>query len=96
MPNIRWKLIFHRLHTSGAKRLLLEGECESLASFMTKATTILILSFLAGAMLAHARYQPIFNELDRREAETEAYRQSAVVGYWRFDLVSKELYFEEK
>lgn len=96
MPNIRWKLIFHRLHTSGAKRLLLEGECESLASFMTKATTILILSFLAGAMLAHARYQPIFNELGRIDAEIEAYRNGAVVGWVRMDRVSKQLYFEER
>ena len=63
---------------------------------MTKAIAILILCFTAGAMLAHARYQPLFNELGRIEAEIEAYRQSAVVGYWRVDRVTKELYFVEK
>ena len=57
--------------------------------------TILILCFTAGAMLAHARYQPRFNDLDRIEAEIEAYRDSVVVGYWRVDRVTKELYFEE-
>lgn len=51
---------------------------------MTKIAIAFILSFAAGAMLAHARYQPIFNELARIEAEIEAYRNSAVVGllYW--------------
>lgn len=61
-----------------------------------KTTTILILCFVAGAMLAHARYQTMFNELARIEAGVEAYRQSAVVGYWRFDRASKQLYFEEQ
>lgn len=60
---------------------------------MTKTTTILILSFLSGAMLAHARYQPIFNELDRIEAEIEAYRNSAVIGWVRIDPITNELYF---
>ena len=61
---------------------------------MTKAITIIILCFAAGAMLAHARYQPLHNKADQIEAEIEAYRQSAVVGYWRVDRVSKQLYFE--
>lgn len=63
---------------------------------MTKAITILILCFTAGAMLAHARYQPVFNELDRVEAEVKAYRNSAVVGWVRMDENTKQLYFEEK
>lgn len=58
-----------------------------------KATIILILLFIAGAMLAHAWYQPIFNEADRIEAEAEAYRQSAVVGWVKMDRESKQLYF---
>lgn len=62
---------------------------------MTKKTTTITLSFLAGAMLAHARYQPIFNELDRIEAEIEEYRNSAVIGWVRMDRVNKHLYFEE-
>lgn len=66
------------------------------ARMTARFTTILILCFTAGAMIAHARYQPIFNELHRIEAEMEAYRQSAVVGYWRVDRVSKQLYFEER
>lgn len=61
---------------------------------MTKAITILILSFIACAMLAHARYQPIFNELDLIEAEIAAYRQNAVIGYVRLDEMG-QLYFEE-
>ncbi len=62
---------------------------------MLKITTVIILLFAAGAIITHARYQPVFNELDRIEAEIEAYRQSAVVGYWRVDRVTKGLYFEE-
>jgi len=62
---------------------------------MLKIVTILILCFTAGAMLAHARYQPIFNELDRIEAEMAEYRQSAVVGYVRMDEIG-QLYYEEK
>lgn len=58
--------------------------------------TILILCLTSGAMLAHARYQPLFNELGRIEAEIEAYRQSAVIGWVRMDRVSKQLYFEER
>lgn len=58
--------------------------------------TILILCFTAGAMLAHAWYQPLFNELDLIEAEIEAYRNNAVIGWWKMDRVTKELYFEEK
>lgn len=61
-----------------------------------KIVTILILCFLAGVMLVHARYQPIFNELGRIEAEIEAYRQEAVIGWVRLDRVSKQLYFEGK
>ena len=57
--------------------------------------TILILCFTAGAMLAHASRQPLFNELDRIEAEIEAYRQGAVVGYVQMDDMG-QLYFEEK
>lgn len=63
---------------------------------MTKAITILTLCFTAGVMIAHARYQPLFNELDRIEAETEAYRNSAVMGWVRMDRVTKELYFVEE
>ena len=63
---------------------------------MTKAIAILILCFTAGAMIAHARYQPIFNEMDSREAEIEEYRQSAVIGWVRMDDNTKQLYFEEK
>ena len=59
-------------------------------------TTILVLCFLAGAMLAHARYQPVFNEADRIEAEIEAYRNSAVIGYVKKDAHTKELYFVEE
>lgn len=62
---------------------------------MTKAITILILCFTAGAMLAHARYQPLFNELARIEAEIEAYRDNAIVGYVRMDAMG-QLYYEEK
>ena len=62
---------------------------------MTKAITILILCFTAGAMLAHARYQPIFNELDRIGAEIEAYRDSAIVGWWRMGDGGL-YYYEEK
>lgn len=58
-----------------------------------KATTILILCFTAGAMLAHAWYQPIFNELYRIEAEIEAYRQGAVIGWVRMDDNTKQLYY---
>lgn len=61
-----------------------------------KIVVALALCFLAGAMLAHALYQPMFNEMGRIEAEIEAYRNSAVVGYWRFDRESKQLYFVEK
>lgn len=61
-----------------------------------KAFTTLILCFTSGAMLAHARYQPLFNKLDRIEAEIEAYRQSAVIGWVRMDRVTKELYFVEE
>lgn len=39
----------------------------------------LVLSFTAGVMIAHAERQPIFNEINRIEAELEAYRQTA---YW--------------
>ena len=61
----------------------------------TKIIAAFALCFAATAMIAHARYQPSHNEADRIEAEIEAYRQSAVVGYWRMDRVSKQLYFEE-
>lgn len=62
---------------------------------MAKAITILILCFTAGAMIAHAQYQSHFNELDRVEAEIEAYRNSAVIGWVRMDDM-KQLYFEGK
>lgn len=58
--------------------------------------TILILCFTAGTMIAHAWHQPIANEIYRAEAEIEAYRQSAVVGWVRMDENTKQLYFEEK
>ena len=61
-----------------------------------KITILLILIVTATAMIAHAWYQPSHNEADRIEAEIEAYRQSAVVGYWRVDRVTKGLYFVEK
>ena len=60
-----------------------------------KAITIPILSFTAGAMLAHARYQPMFNELARIEAGIEAYRDSAIVGCVRMDEMG-QLYFVSK
>lgn len=62
----------------------------------TKIVTALALCFLAGAMLVHALYQPEWNELYRIEAEKVAYRQSAVIGWWKMDHVTKELHFEEK
>lgn len=61
-----------------------------------KTTAILILCFAAGSAIAHARYQPMFNELDRIEASEEEYRQSAVIGWWKMDRVTKELYFVEE
>lgn len=60
---------------------------------MDKIAAWICLSFLAGVMIAHAQYQPIFNELGRVEEEIEAYRQSAVIGWVRMDCVTKELYF---
>lgn len=63
---------------------------------MFKIATTLILCFTAGAMLAHALYQPMFNDLDRIDAEAEAYRQSAVVGWWKMDRGTKQLYFVSK
>jgi len=59
-------------------------------------TTILILSFIAGQMIAHAWHQPIFNELDRIESEIEAYRDSAVVGYVLMDAHTKQFCFVER
>lgn len=58
--------------------------------------TTLILCFLAGAMIAHAWYQPIANEIYRAEAEIEAYRQRAVIGWVGMDENTKQLYFVEK
>lgn len=63
---------------------------------MLKIVTILILCFTAGAMLAHALHQPMFNELDRIDAEAEAYKQGAVVGWWNMDRRTKQLYFVSK
>ena len=62
---------------------------------MLKIITILTLC-IAAAMLAHALYQPMFNDLDRIDAEAEAYRQSAVVGWWKMDRGTKQLYFVSK
>lgn len=62
---------------------------------MLKALTAIILCFTAGAMLAHALFQPLHNEVARAEAEEEAYRQGAVIGWVRMDRVSKQLYFVE-
>lgn len=62
---------------------------------MTKAITILILCFTAGAMLAHALYQPAWNKVAEIEAVIEAYRDSAIVGYVRMDEMG-QLYYEEK
>lgn len=58
--------------------------------------TALILCFTAGAMMAHARCQSIFNELGRIEAEIEAYKKSAIVGYVKMDAHTKQLYFVER
>lgn len=58
-----------------------------------KIFAILILCFTSGAMIAHAWYQPAWNELDRIEAEIEAYRQSAVIGWVGMDENTKQLYY---
>ena len=63
---------------------------------MIKIITFLAILFTSGAMLAHALYQPMFNDLDRIDAEAEAYRQSAVVGWWKMDRGTKQLYFVSK
>ena len=46
-------------------------------------------------MAAHAYRQQIISDIDRVEEGIAAYRQSAVVGYWRMDRVTKQLYYEE-
>lgn len=45
--------------------------------------------------MAHALLQPAFNDIAKREAHEEAYRQSAVIGYVMMDDMG-QLYFEEK
>jgi hypothetical protein len=55
----------------------------------------IILCFAAGAAVAHALLQPAFNDIAKREAHEEAYRQSAVIGYVMMDDMG-QLYFEEK
>ena len=60
-----------------------------------KAITILILCISAAAMAAHAYRQPVFNDRVKVAAEEEAYRQSAVVGWWKTDNTG-QLYFVSK
>ena len=60
---------------------------------MLKATTALILCITAAAMAAHTYRQPVFNEQVKVAAEEEAYRRSAVIGWWVMDGKTKELYF---
>jgi len=55
--------------------------------------TILILCFTAGAMLAHAWYQTKRNAVAVVEAELDAYKKSAIVGYVKMDAHTKQLYF---
>ena len=55
--------------------------------------TILILCFLAGAMMAHARYQSMANAIYRAEGENEAYKKSAIIGHVEMDNTTKQLYF---
>lgn len=62
---------------------------------MLKIATILILCFTVAAMAAHAYRQPVFNGQAKIDAEAEAYRRSAVIGYVRMDETG-QLYFEEK
>ena len=61
---------------------------------MTKATIILILCFTAGAMAAHTYRQQLIAYVYLVEEGIAAYRQSAVVGYWRMDRVTKQLYYD--
>lgn len=62
---------------------------------MLKIITILILCIAAAAMAAHAYRQPVFNEQAKIDAEAEAYRRSAVIGYVRMGEIG-QLYYEEK
>ena len=57
---------------------------------ITKATTLLILIFTAGAMIAHAWSQPAHNEASRIEAS----KRSEIVGWWKMGDVTKQLYYE--
>ena len=63
---------------------------------MLKVVTISVIFFTAVAMAAHSHRQPAFNERARVEAEIEAYRQGAVIGWWKIDSKTKELYFVGK
>ena len=55
--------------------------------------TIIILSFIAGAMLAHARYQPSWNAVAEVEERLDAYKKSAIIGHVEMDNTTKQLYF---
>jgi len=60
---------------------------------MLKVVTLFVILFAVVAMAAHAYRQPAFNEVARAEAEIEAYKQGAVIGWWMMDSETKELYF---
>jgi hypothetical protein len=60
---------------------------------MLKTVTLFSILFIAAAIAAHAYRQPTFNELGKKEAEIEAYKQAAVIGWWVMDSKTKELYF---
>ena len=62
---------------------------------MLKIITLLILCLTVAAMAAHAYRQPSFNELAKIDAEAEAYRRSAVIGWWKTDGTG-QLYFVNK
>ena len=61
--------------------------------FRSKTVTLFSILFITVAMAAHAYRQPAFNELGKKEAEIEAYKQAAVIGWWVMDGKTKELYF---